>query len=188
MTTVARSDAGQGCGGDEDDERVVGVRVAGAYADVLLSRLADPSRLDALAQAPWQGAWRDRARVLVRLAAQMLGVDIAEVNLVSDRLMECVASAADDERVLPVRESFCQHVVGTGGAVVVYDSLTSPLLAGHPSAAVARSYLGLPLTSHGQVLGALCVVGEQPHRWTDVEVCLLTELADALMEGEGWVA
>lgn len=171
MTTVAAQELGS------DD-----------YPATLARRLSDPARLEQLALAPWQGAWRDRARVLVRLAAQMLGVSIAEVNLVTDRVMECVASAAGEERSLPVQDSFCQHVVGTADAVVVYDSLVHPLVADHPAAGLARSYLGLPLTHHGQVLGALCVVGTRPHRWSEVEVCLLTELADALMEGEGWVA
>lgn len=175
MTTVAQGGVQHGGGHSE-------------YAEVLDSRLRDPARLEQLARAPWQGEWRERARVLVRLAAQMLDVDIAEVNLVTDRVMECVASAAGDERGVPVQDSFCQHVVGTGDAVVVYDSLVHPLVQASPAAARVRSYLGLPLTAHGEVLGALCVVGLQPHRWTEVEVCLLTELADALMQGEGWAA
>lgn len=158
------------------------------YPRQLRRRLSDPQRLGRVHAVPQEGPWRERAKVLVQLAAQMLDTEIAEVNLVTDTEMVCIASAAGNERSVPVEVSYCQHVVGTGDAVVVYESTDDPLVRDSPTAPRLHCYLGIPLSSGGQVLGALCVAGADPREWTDVEVSLLTELADELLDGTGWAA
>lgn len=157
-----------------------------AYPGRLVGRLQDGRRLQMVRSAPLDGPWRERARVIAALAAQMLDTQIAEVNLVTDTHLLCVASAAGPERQLDVDLSFCQHVVGTEGCVVVYDSRTDALVSGTPGAQAGFCYLGVPLVVGGEVVGALCVAGTEPRAWTEVEVCLLTQLVATLQSGEGW--
>ena len=157
-----------------------------AYRESLARRLQDPGRLRAVRTAQGDQPWRERAKMIADLASQMLSTDIAEVNLITDTHMHCVASAEDDERAVEVEVSFCQHVVGTGEAVVVYESAEHALLRDNLTAERLRSYLGIPLTHRGQVLGALCVAGHEPRDWTELEVLLLTELTGALLAQAGW--
>lgn len=161
---------------------------AALYASRLVRELRDPGRLREVARAPYDGPWRERARTLVALAAQMLRTEIAQVNLVTDTALRVLASATSAPYEVPVEVSYCQHVVGTGGSVVVYDSSADPLVQASPTAPRLRAYLGIPLTHRGQVLGALCVAQAEPRDWTDTEVCLLTELTATLLTGDGWVA
>ena len=155
---------------------------ADAYPDQLARRLQDPARLSAVTAALGLVPWHQQARTIAELARQMLRTEIAEVNLVSDTTMHCIASAGGAEREVAVGLSFCQHAVGTGRSVVVYESTTHPLVADSPAAQRLHCYLGIPLTVDGQVLGALCVAGEEPREWTELEISLLTELAETLLE------
>lgn len=150
------------------------------YGTTLHHRLHDQDRLDAVRDARDDLLWRRRAKTIVDLAAQMLDTEIAHVNLVTATSMHSVASAAGGERVVEVGRSYCQHVVGTGAAVVVYESLASALVRDSPTAQRLRCYLGIPLVQGDQVLGALCVAGTDPREWTELEVALLTELTQTL--------
>lgn len=158
------------------------------YRDTLAQQLRDPERLRAVRSVQEDEQWRTRAKTIASLAAQMLKTEIAEVNLVTDREMHCIASADDDERSVAVERSYCQHVVGTGGAVVVYESREHALVRDSPTAERLHCYLGIPLTHRGQVLGALCVAGSEPRDWTELEIMLLTELTEALLAEAGWIS
>ncbi len=153
------------------------------YPVRLSRRLRDADRLRAVHDAAGDEVWRERARVIADLAASMLQTEIAEVNLVTASQMRCIASADDDERDVDVELSYCQHVVGTGETVLVYESAQHALVRDSPTAARVRCYLGIPLIDGGQVLGALCVAGTQPREWTALEVALLTELTATLLTG-----
>ena len=158
------------------------------YRDTLARRLGDPARLRAVRSAADDDGWRERARTIADLAAQMLKTELAEVNLVTDREMHCIASATGNERTVAVERSYCQHVVGTGESVVVYESREHALVRDSPTAPRLHCYLGIPLTHRGQVLGALCVAGSEPRDWTELEVLLLTELTETLLAQDGWVS
>lgn len=151
------------------------------YESTLARRLADPARVATVRLLQEDGPWRERAKRIAQLASQMLETEIAEVNLVSDTTMHCIASAADDERDVVVELSFCQHVVGTGSSVLVYESDEHALVRDSPTARRLHCYLGIPLVYAGAVVGALCVAGAEPRDWTELEVSLLSELAGALL-------
>ena len=153
------------------------------YAVRLSARLRDADRLAAVRAAGDDLAWRERAKVIADLAASMLQTEIAEVNLVTGDTMHCIASAADDERDVAVELSYCQHVVGTGECVVVYESEAHALVRDSPTAPRLHCYLGIPLVDRGQVLGALCVAGAQARDWTQLEIALLSELTETLLTG-----
>ena len=159
------------------------------YMKELHRELEDPERLRELYGAPWvDGAWRDRARQIATLAKQMIGAELAEVNLVSDHTMMCIASADGDERDIDANSSYCQYVVATKAAVIIHDAQITRFVQDNPTARTLRSYVGIPLTHRGRVLGALCVADREPRNWTVVEVHLLTQLATTLLSSEGWVA
>lgn len=144
-----------------------------------MSLLSDPQRLRAVDRA--RELWRERAQVIAQLAAQMLGAEIAQVNLVTGDVVEPLASSAEPLTV-PTGQSYCQHVLGSARAVVVYDSLTDGRVRDLPHSGAVRCYLGIPLRLDGQVTGVLCVAGRSPRPWTEAEVGLLTEIATSLAD------
>ena len=128
----------------------------------LTSVLADPGRLAAvrrtnLLDSPSEESF-DR---LVRLAARVLGAPMAMVSLIDeDRqflkacygLPEPWASA----RQTPLSHSLCQHLLVTGGALVINDARLDPLTVGNGFVVEvgAIAYVGVPLlTWSGHVLG-----------------------------------
>jgi PAS domain S-box-containing protein len=152
--------------------------------------LRDPFRLRALRRTglldtPPEAAF-DR---FTRLAVQLLRAPIAAISLVErDRqfiksgigLPEPLAA----ERQAALRHSYCQHVVGSGSALVVEDARTHPLVRDDEGVAETgvAAYLGFPLTTaEGHVLGSLCVADVVPRAWTQEQLRAMEDLASAVI-------
>lgn len=149
-------------------------------------RLDDPLRLGAitasgLMDSPPEEAF-DR---LTRIAARLLGVPTTLVSVVDDRRQFFKSAQGLDgklavERGTPLSHSFCQHVV-TGGELVVndarHDARVKDNLAVRDYGIAA--YLGIPLVSDTQRLGAFCAVDTKPRQWTEDQISILRDIAAA---------
>src|SRR3954471_5076170 len=123
----------------------------------------------------------------VRLVRRQLGVPVALVSLVDAHEQVFPGAAGLPEpyastRRTPLSHSFCQHVVAAAAPLVVEDARRHPLvqdnLAIRDLAVVA--YAGMPLVdADGMVVGSLCAIHDRPHRWSDDELAVLADLADA---------
>lgn len=152
--------------------------------------IADPARLAALRATGLLDSPPDAALDrLTRLTTRLLGVPVALVTLV-DRDRQYFASAAGltgelaERRETPLSHSFCQHVVAQARPLVVTDRREHPLLADlpqYPDQGIV-AYAGMPLvTSDGRALGSFCAVDDVPRQWTEDELALLRDLAQAAM-------
>ncbi|GAA5153706.1 hypothetical protein GCM10023340_36120 [Nocardioides marinquilinus] len=118
---------------------------------------------------------------LTRLAADLLGVQSAQVSVVTDVTVVTsgvgAASPAGSED--PVESTVCSLVTATEAAVVIEDAARDPRVAAMPPvvAGVVAAYVGVPLVSGGRCVGALCVFGPEPRTWTEDEVETLRRLA-----------
>ncbi len=121
---------------------------------------------------------------LVRAAADVLGAPVALITILDDtkqRFASHIGLAGDVAAAgTPVGESICQHIVATGEALIVYDTLTHPLTRNNPCALQNgwRSYAGVPVKSPGgDVLGAFCVADHRPRRWSERDTGVLRRMA-----------
>ncbi|HEY7766911.1 PAS domain S-box protein [Longimicrobium sp.] len=150
--------------------------------------LRDPERLTALRQADLLDTLPEASfDRLARLAGRLLHAPLAQVNLVDDRRQFSKSSIApatwSGGREAPLHDSFCQYTIRTREPFVVEDARVHPLVSG--SAAVREhgliAYAGVPLLSpDGFALGTLCVGDFAPRRWTEEELQVLSDLADAV--------
>lgn len=142
-------------------------------------------RRTALLDTPSEPAF-DR---LTRLAARVLDVPVSLVSLVDEGrqffksaigLPEPWASA----RETPLTHSFCKHVVATGEPLLIENSRVHPLVkhSGATTEIGVVSYAGMPLTTaDGHTLGSFCVIDTRPRVWSEEEIEILRDLADALV-------
>jgi GAF domain-containing protein len=80
-----------------------------------------------------------------------------------------------------VEWSFCAHSVANRAPFVVEDATTHPAVRHMPIVEHDRviCYAGFPLiSSRGHALGTLCVIGHEPHAFSDEELAILRSLAD----------
>lgn len=127
---------------------------------------------------------------LARLASQIVKTPIAAVSLLDGErqyflgqigLPEPAASQSE----VPLSHSFCQHLVATQSPLIIEDARQHPLVHDNPSieSMGVVAYAGLPLCAEdGAVLGSFCVVDQQPRRWTQEELAVLSELAISAIE------
>ncbi|HEX6039833.1 PAS domain S-box protein [Longimicrobium sp.] len=156
--------------GAEDRARVLGA--AGRLETLRRTGLLD---------GPGEAAF-DR---LSACAVRLLRVPAALVTLVSDD-RQCFTGCVGlpepwmSARETPLSHSFCQHVVATGGPLVIRDAREHPQLRASPAIADLRvvGYLGVPLLApDGSVLGSFCAIDRDPRAWTDEEVRGVQDLA-----------
>ena len=84
----------------------------------------------------------------------------------------------------PVEWAFCANVVRRGSTYVVENAAEDDHQRHNPLVTEdgIRSYAGAPLvTSNGQVLGAYCVVGNEPRHFTEEEIAELEAMADEVV-------
>ena len=134
---------------------------------------------------------------IVRLAARVLGVPVAQINLLTAGAQVPVASSAPndpdpDRWRVPVglEASYCQYVVASGLALVVVDARKDELLRDNLATTEAGivAYAGVPLHAPdslgaelgGQVLGSVCVVDFTPRSWSAEDLALLNDLSAAV--------
>lgn len=150
----------------------------------------NPVRLEALKETGLLDAIPDESLDrYTRLAAALLGADVALITLVDRKRQFFKSQTGLGEPLCTVREtplshSFCKHVVEGGGHLVIEDARTDSRVSSNPAVAEygVVSYLGAPLkTRDGQILGSLCVIGTQPRQWKETDVKQLSDLAEAVM-------
>ncbi len=149
------------------------------------SALADPARLAAVRATGLLDAAPDPSLDrLARLAARLTGAPTAVVSLVvADRQVVLGAHgmppAAAGARELPLSVP-CATVVESGAPLALADvrERAGRASGGNATRFGVVAYLGVPLASHGQVLGTLCVADVARRDWSDEAAALLTDLAD----------
>ncbi len=122
----------------------------------------------------------DRFDRIARLAARLLGVPYAMVNLVADDHQWTKAGHGISVSRTPVSDSICRHPVETGIRLEVSDLTEdrrfskNPFVVAEPQ---VRFYAGEPLAASGTPVGALCVLDTRPRALTDEQREVLAELA-----------
>lgn len=123
---------------------------------------------------------------VTRAAAKLLGVRVAFVSLVDDRvnLVKSVEGLGDGRASEPtavnLEHSFCKFIVETGHRLVVNDTRVHELVKDNPSVEEygVIAFAGIPVYAQQEaILGALCVSQETPRAWTDHEIEVLEALA-----------
>ena len=152
------------------------------------SALTDPDRLAALRETGLLDRDPDPAlQRLTRLATRLLGAPVGLVSLVDeDRQYFAGHQGLDEpwasEQQTPLSHSFCKHVVMDGAPLVVGNAPDHPVVAGNPAIEElsVTAYLGTPLTTPDkQVLGSFCVADAEAREWSEDDLELLQELAEA---------
>lgn len=124
---------------------------------------------------------------LTRLAQRLFGVPVALISIVEEQkdrqfflsqqgLQEPWAS----RRQTPLSHSFCQHVKRTGAPLRVVNARDHPLVKDNLAIRDlgVGAYLGVPIRNPGgAVLGALCVIEEEPRVWEARDLDALEDLA-----------
>ena len=132
------------------------------------SAIADePGRLLALAEYGL-----DEEKILpdlepvVQIAARMLDMPVAAVNMIGSDHVFFAASVGIGECDMRRDVSFCAHAITQNEVMVVLDATLDPRFHDNPlvtGQAGIRFYAGVPLHSpSGHALGALCVIDSRP--------------------------
>ncbi len=152
--------------------------------------LADPIRLDRLRDL----ALSDRAAEegfdrLTRIAKLCLDVPMVVVSVV-DAQRQCFVSQVGlpepyaTARQTPLSHSFCQHVVRRAKPLVVTDARVDAAVWDNPGIAALGmvAYAGVPLvTPDGVVLGSFAAIDGRPRDWSEKDLAILHDLAEAAM-------
>jgi diguanylate cyclase (GGDEF)-like protein len=109
-----------------------------------------------------------------RLVTHITGAPLAVVNVVDDTKQTSIIGVSASPTfatngVVPLTNSFCQHVVTSGTSLRVTDARSDARLEGNLGVTENHviAYLGVPLYApSGHILGALCAIDEQPREWT----------------------
>lgn len=157
------------------------------HRDPLLApeRLAEIAELDLIRE--------ERDEVLAEIAtraAELLDLPIAMVSVVLDGAQMVAAHHGPLGWVAevgghPAEWSFCANTVRTGEPFVVEDATNHPVTRDNPLVRLegAGCYAGIPLvTSRGQTVGSLCVVGTAPRAFGEDELEQLAALAARVVE------
>lgn len=83
-------------------------------------------------------------------------------------------------REMPIRYSFCQHVVTSEAPLIVGDAANHPTVCDSPAVRdlSVAAYLGVPIRGpSGAVLGALCMIKTKPREWSDGDLAELSDFA-----------
>lgn len=159
------------------------------YSNRLQRQLTDKDRLQAVYSSRfWNSPEHDKLRQFCNTAALMLECPHAHISLVTDSVQRIVAAneayaaiEGKDEELPDF--SVCQHVVGFEDALPINDMNAEPTVC-HVNVVTEggmKAYLGVPLMSRDQIIGAFCVLDEKEREWTDIDVTALAQLASALV-------
>jgi signal transduction histidine kinase len=150
--------------------------------------LASSERLAAIARSDlYAGVPEPTLEPYARIVARLLDVPVALISIVTDDRQFFPASVGLDEPwrsrgETPLSMSFCQHVVVGDAPLVVPDALQDERVAGNGAIAELDvvAYLGVPLRApDGQPLGSVCAIDHRPRQWSDADLELLQEVAQA---------
>jgi GAF domain-containing protein len=152
---------------------------AGEQADVeRLQEIVDLGLLSPESDAVLQNIAREAAEAL-ELPTALVTVVLDEAQFFAAR--HGVEGWMNDAHGTPVEWSFCAHAVANEAPFVVEDATKHPDVRHMPIVENDQviCYAGMPLvSSRGHTLGTLCVIGHQPHSFTEHEMGTLRSLAD----------
>ena len=149
---------------------------------------ADPDRLAALeATGLLDTPPEEDFDRFTRLASRLVGAPVVLLSLVDrDRQFfksqQGLSGWAAADRETPLSHSFCKHVVQSDEPLVVSDARSDPLLVENLAIRDLGviAYAGMPVRStEGDVLGSFCAIHPEPHEWTEEELALLEDIAQA---------
>lgn len=150
-----------------------------------MATLDAPARLAALERWGLRDNGREEAfDRCARRARELLRTRVGLVSLVDDRCQRFKGAAGLDLDGTPLSHSFCRHVVEDEAPLVIPDARRDERLRCSPAITQLGmvAYCGVPLRDHdGHALGALCVIANQPRRWTGRDVRLLQLLAQTVI-------
>lgn len=159
------------------------------YRAELADRIADPERLRRIYGSRFlDRSLRERLHAVCKTARTALGGESSFITLIGADELIFVTVAGDiaDEAPTASDQSYCQHVLMTGGQpFAVDDGDTNQLVCNLQAVTEARvlSYLGVPLIdAEGYVVGSLCVAGGQTRSWRPNDAFLLSSLAATATE------
>ena len=144
------------------------------------SRVASASLID----SPPEQAF-DR---ITALASKLLRAPVSLVSVLDERRnffksATGLPDALEGVREVPLTHSFCKHVLASGEALSVPDTLGHPLVGNNPTIEQfgVRAYLGMPVRNpSGAVACSLCVLDMRVRDWSESEIALLADLAGIL--------
>ncbi|MEI6557439.1 MAG: PAS domain S-box protein [Rhodospirillaceae bacterium] len=123
---------------------------------------------------------------VVRLAAALTGAPVALVTLLDEQRAWFKAALGRELSEIPREQSFCDHVLGDPGVLVVEDAALDPRFAASPVVTgppYVRFYAGAPLRSRsGHTVGALCVLDDRPRRLDAAQIDRLADLAETVVD------
>ena len=119
---------------------------------------------------------------LVFIAAQLLGVPIASINLVHADCVWVKAAVGVVGSTRDRHDTFCDTIIETGTTLIVEDAALDPRFANLPvvtSWPCVRFYAGVPIHGPSQyVIGVLCVMDRSPRIIFDKNRVRLQKLAE----------
>ena len=135
--------------------------------------LTDPPRRDLMA--------------LAEVAAQVAGVSMATINLITDTHQHQVAAIGFEPQICAREDSMCNGTFEHHEPVVVADAREDPRFRDNPfvtgDIGKVRFYAGHPLmTPQGVPIGTLCVFDEQPRTLTARQREALVSLAERVVD------
>lgn len=169
------------------------MHVPSAFTPAIAAALRAPERLAAIADLSLVGPSALPVSPdfppLLRDTAAMMGVAGALVSVILGDVQHTLASHGLDRYrsvldPLPVEWAPCSHVVADGKPWAVEDTFLDPRTIDNPLVTEhgVRAYIGVPLqTRGGEVVGALCAVGDAPARFTAGHVAALRLVAAEIM-------
>lgn len=153
--------------------------------------IGNRDRLRSLAETGLMDApERDALNRYARIATRALRAPVSLVSLVDDARQFFAAAEGmeapwNQKRETPLSHSFCQHVVNERSALIVDDAPCDQRVCDNLAVEEldVAAYAGVPLCdSDGNVLGSFCVIDDRPRKWSDDELALLSQLAEAVAE------
>jgi diguanylate cyclase (GGDEF)-like protein len=153
----------------------------------LAAALADPARLEILDRTGLMNSGPEQAfDRWAAMAARALRAPIALITLFDDRCQYLKSAiglpgVAHGEGV-PAELSICQYVISGAGPLAVGDARLHPALADHAGVVDQGlvAYAGTPICVQGQPVGSLCVTQREPRSWTEADLALLGDFAEAI--------
>ena len=124
---------------------------------------------------------------LVDVAAQVAGVPMATINLITDTEQHQIATAGFEAAVCAREDSMCNVVFQGGVPVIVADASQDDRFRDNPFVTGVigdvRFYATHPLaTPDGTLIGTLCVFDTVPRTLTDAQRRALEHLADRVVD------
>ena len=122
--------------------------------------------------------------LIVNLASKTCNTPMAAITLVDSDRQWFKASHGIEEKQTSREVAFCSYTILENKPFLVENTLTDKRFCNNPlvmSPPNIRSYLGIPLTVCGYVVGALCVLDDKARGFSALQIQMLTKLAEKVL-------